>query len=410
MRRFLAIGLAFLLSTTLPGLAARPDAPERFIVGFDHTVGPADGSMLERHGAEVLRLVPNADLAVVRADRGHAFAEAIRAQAGVRFVEVDAPVFLEASSNDQYFNSHQWGPQAIQAPQAWDVTFGSLDVVYGVVDTGVDYLHPDLATAMWLNALDPPNGVDDDANGYVDDTLGWDCSDHDNDPNGYEQSHGTHVAGIAAARTNNAYGIAGVAQVRIMALKMFGSGSFNSAAAECIRYGADNGARVLGMSWFTTPSQAIDEAIRHAWAKGVVLVKSAGNQGNSGPVTYPGTLPEVIAVSALSRPGDVLASYSSTGSKVEVAAPGTGILSSIPVSGGSTGGLATPFHASFSGTSMAQPHASAVACLILSKNPALTNVEVRAILGSTADDLGAAGRDPQFGFGRINAHAAVLAA
>lgn len=183
---------------------------------------------------------------------------------------------------------------------------------------------------------------------------------------------------------------------------------FASAAAECIRYGADNGARVLGMSWFTSPSTAITEAIQHAWGRNVVLVKSAGNQGNSGPVTYPGTLPEVIAVSALASPTS-LASYSSTGSKVELSAPGSSILSTVPVTGGNVGG-GKPFYAVFSGTSMAQPHAAGVAALVIAKNPSLTNQQVRDILGATADDLGDAGRDVKFGFGRVNAHRAVLAA
>lgn len=387
---------------------AAPDAPARLVVGFDHVVGPADATWLEARGATVLRLVPNADFAVVQAERAHGFRAQVLGAEGVRYVEEDGLLQTEAEPNDLHWDL-QWGPAAIHAAEAWDVEPGSDAIVYAVVDTGVDLLHPDLATAMWQNLDElPGDGVDNDGNGYVDDTLGWDCGTNDNNPHPGPggDGHGTHVAGIAAARKDNVFGVAGVAQVKVMALKIFG-GNFNSAAAECIRYGADNGARVLGMSWYTNANTAVTEALQHAWSKNVVLVKSAGNQPTVG-VTYPGTLPEVIAVSSLSTPTG-LSSFSSTGPKVELAAPGGSILSTLPIASASLIS-ATPGNGYLSGTSMAQPHAAGVACLILSKNPSLTNQQVRDILASTADDIGAAGRDNQFGFGRINALAAVEAA
>lgn len=406
MRRVLAVGFVLLLATSIPGHAARPDAPARLIVGFDHTAGAADADLLAEHGATILRVVPNADFIVVSAARAAAFQQDARDLPGVRYVEVDGIITEESTPNDRLWNK-QWGPQAINADEAWDITFGSDQVIYGVVDTGVDYTHPDLLQAMWMNpGENPVDGVDNDGNGYVDDIFGWDCAAGDNDPQNTNNGHGSHVAGIAAARTNNVWGIAGIAQVKVMALKIFEGGSFNSAAAECIRYAADNGARVAGMSWYTSPSTAINDAIAYAWGKNVVLVKSAGNQ-NGGQVTYPGTLPEVIAVSALSNP-TTLASYSSVGAKVELAAPGSSILAPYPMQGNLN--PTNMGNAILSGTSMAQPHAAGVACLILSKNPALTNQQVRDILAQSADDLGAPGRDPQFGHGRINALAAVNAA
>lgn len=398
--------LVVLVSLSLMTLAppGSSSEPQRLIVGFHATVGEADGAFLSALGAESVHLVPNAPFAAVQVPAAGDFTARALADERVRYVEPDHPVYLEAHHPwplgdplDEHWGQ-QWGPQAVGAPAAWATTMGNREIVYAVVDTGVDYEHIDLRANIWLNLGELPGAIDADGNGYAGDVRGWNCAGNNNNPSD-AGTHGTHVAGIAGAHANNHFGIAGVAQIQIMPLRALGGPvGIASAAAECIRYAADNGAHVIGMSWWAPDSITIREAITHAWQQGSLLTKSAGNQYGGG-VTFPGYLDEVIATSALAS-ADALASYSSIGADVEVAAPGSSIYSLAP------GGL----YRHGSGTSMAQPHTAGVAGLIWSVNPALTNAEVRQILTETADDLGEPGRDPRFGHGRINAEAAVAAA
>lgn len=254
----------------------------------------------------------------------------------------------------------------VDAPEAWSITKGSRKVVVAVVDTGIDYTHPDLKNNMWINEkeLNGTDGVDDDGNGFVDDIYGYNANAGTGDPmDGH--SHGTHCAGTIGA-VHNSIGVAGViANVRLMAVKIFSDGGSTSTAAivEGIHYAADNGAHVMSNSWGGGgASQAISDSIKYAHSKGIPFVAAAGNNGsdNDKRANYPSNydIDNIIAVAAYQEDSKI-ASFSSYGQNtVDVAAPGVGILSTVPKGK----------YASYSGTSMATPHVSGVVALLLSLN------------------------------------------
>jgi subtilisin family serine protease len=234
----------------------------------------------------------------------------------------------------------------IDAPEAWGITTGSPGIIVAVVDTGVNYNHPELSGNMWINTGETPgNGIDDDRNGFIDDIRGWDFFDNDNDPMDFD-SHGTHVAGTIAARGNNAEGITGVMwNARIMALKIAGVEAFaaTSDIVSAINYAAANGARIINASWgrLAAPGETEDlrsilrGAIEAAGARGVLFVAAAGNEANNNDVrlSFPGgyTLPNIISVAATDQ-NDGLATFSNFGAaSVDVAAPGVSVLSTIPI-------------------------------------------------------------------------------
>ncbi len=292
----------------------------------------------------------------------------------------------------------------IDAEEAWNIHTGGPGAVVAIVDTGVDYNHPDIADNMWINEDEiAGNGVDDDQNGYIDDIYGYDFdsleqSQRDPDPMD-NTGHGTHCAGIAAARGNNSIGITGVSwKSRIMALKFIGSTTGTlSDASEAFYYAVDNGAKVISNSWgIEEYSYVMKDAVEYADANGVVVVASAGNS-NRDKAEVPALYEEVIAVAATDA-NDEKAYFSNFGDWIDVAAPGVDILSLKP-GGGTT---------IKSGTSMACPHVAGLAALLFSYSPELTEDEVRRIVEKSADDLGAAGKDYFFGNGRINAYRALL--
>lgn len=288
-----------------------------------------------------------------------------------------------------------WGLTKIDAPQAWDIATGS-GIVVAVVDTGVDHTHPDLATRLWTNTGETPaNSVDDDGNGFVDDIRGWDFAYGDANPSDVF-GHGTHVSGTIAAEVNNAEGIVGVAfDSRVMALKGlddFGDGT-SSSLANAILYAVDNGADVINASWGGYGSDsAIASAVSYAQSHGVVFVAAAGNETEDVAGLFPANLPGVIAVAATDSADDI-AYFSNYGNKLSLSAPGVSILSCL------TGGG----YIYEDGTSMAAPHVSGVAALLLSYWPLYTAAQVKSTLTQNVDDLGTPGFDSTFGYGRLNA-------
>ena len=295
----------------------------------------------------------------------------------------------------------------IQAPQAWDVTTGSPEVVIAVVDTGVDLTHPDLVNKIWHNlgemGLDAEgndrrtNGVDDDGNGYVDDWVGWNTVAGTGDVQD-DHGHGTYVAGVAAADTNNGQGIAGVSWgARIMPVKVLDSTGFGTYAqvAAGIIYATDQGARIINLSLGgTEPSALLEAAIGYAAAHGVTVIAATGDSGTSG-VSYPAAYPSVIAVGATDG-NNQIASFSTFGDAVDLVAPGVDVYSTYP------GG-----YAQFSGTSVAAAHVSGVAALLASLPAFDTPDKIRAALEATALDLGEPGWDPYYGFGLVQAYDAL---
>ncbi len=301
----------------------------------------------------------------------------------------------------------------IDAPEAWDITTGSTNIVVAVIDSGIDYRHPDLAANMWVNRaeLNGIHGVDDDDNGYVDDIYGYDFCNSDPDPID-DHCHGTHVAGTIGAVGNNGIGVAGVCwNVRIMALKFLaesGSGT-DSDAIECIDYAIRNGARIMNNSWGGGGfSQAVMDTISVANDAGVLFVAAAGNSAgdNDQYPEYPSgyDVPNVIAVAATGS-DDELASFSCYGAtSVDLAAPGMDILSTLPTYmtyAMLRSGYLTNYGVS-SGTSMATPHVSGALALLESYYPSLTAAQAKSRLLARVDPVPALGGKVLF-CGRLNA-------
>jgi len=279
--------------------------------------------------------------------------------------------------NDEFYRPYQWNLPFIGSERGWRVSTGDPAVIVAVVDTGVDLDHPDLRGRLvpGRNVLNPGAPPQDD------------------------QGHGTHVAGIIAARTNNHRGVAGVTwQCRIMPVKVLdarGAGNLFD-VGDGIIWATDNGAKVINLSLGNyVESRYLRDAVRYAFARDVVLVAASGNDAlpDSG---FPASYPEVLAVSAL-RPDRRLADYSNYGAAIDLTAPGDEIASTFP----------DDRYAALSGTSMASPHVAGVAALVRSVNPTLSNRDVIGLLIRTSRDLGRPGWDPLYGHGQVDVAAAL---
>jgi len=316
------------------------------------------------------------------------------------------------SPNDPFFNN-QWGLLKLEAPVAFDYVTGSEDVVAGIVDSGVDTDHEDLAPNIWVNPgedLDgngfieafERNNVDDDLNGFVDDFYGWNVWQNNNDIEdvGPDAGHGTHCASDVTAVTDNNAGVASLGwSARIMSAKA-GDGLYVYASAAGILYCANNGANVISLS-YGGPSYVSYEQniINNAWNGGAIIFASAGNENNSLP-HYPSSYDNVISVAATNQ-SDQKASFSCYGSSVDISAPGVSIMGAIP------GG----FYAQWDGTSFSCPMSAGLACLILAAEPEWTNVQIMNQIFETCDDIDAInpGYAGLLGYGRINAGNAITA-
>jgi subtilisin family serine protease len=347
----------------------------------------------------------------------------------VEYAEPLVRHYADLTPNDPSFAQQSFWKQ-IEAEAAWDVHRGQdgAEVVIGISDSGVAWRHEDLVDNIYRNlgedadrdgvvvvqesgawVFDPGdvNGVDDDGNGYVDDFVGWnflnDQGGQDNDPDD-PGSHGTHVAGLAAARTDNGIGVASIS----WNVKLLPTSAANSDSGDAIERGlasvvylAENGADVINMSWgSSTTSQLQGEVMAYAQGLGSLLVTSAGNERTSS-LQYPSALPGVVSVAAVNST-DRLTSYSNYGLSVDVAAPGgdglRGLRSTIPSGYGSK-----------QGTSMASPIVAGVFALVRSLHPQWSNQRlIEQVLGTaTAIDGLNAGFEGQLGHGRVDAFTAV---
>ncbi|MCF8241821.1 MAG: S8 family serine peptidase [Melioribacteraceae bacterium] len=350
------------------------------------------------------------------------------------YVEYAEPSYvdrLDATVDDPLYSSQQHLPQ-VNAEEAWDISFGSSDVIIGILDTGVDWDHEDLERSIWSNEDEiADNGIDDDANGYIDDIRGWDfvtgitnaypgedANDPDNDPMDFD-GHGTHVAGLAAAETDNGVGVATLAGgASIMPLRVGwhgtdGLGYVNSTfAAQAYTYAADNGARVTNQSSGNSGQVIIDAAF-YAFQNNVIIFESAGNSDDNTPSAL-GSQTFVMSVAAVDD-FDEKAYYSSFGEYVDISSPGgefqgssNGLLSTVVFPSDFYGGAK---YARFQGTSMAAPFAASLAALILSHEPELDNVDLYTRMQESADtsiyDI-----NPDYegllGAGRIDAYQALI--
>jgi thermitase len=298
----------------------------------------------------------------------------------LKFAELDQKVQINASSNDPYLGN-LWHLPKVGAMEAWDVTQGA-GVTIAILDSGVLTTHPDLID----NMVGGYNTVDQNTN--VADVCG----------------HGTAVAGVAAATVNNATGVAGIAgKSKIMPIRIAHYDSTNgcyayfSTVASGLIWAADNGARVANVSYSGVGgSSSVMSAANYMKSKGGLVFISAGNSNIDENVTNDGSMNAVSATDSNNNK----AYFSSWGNFVTLAAPGVGIMTT-----NRSGG-----YSSWNGTSFSSPLVSGVAALVMSARPELTGDQVQSILFSTATDLGAAGKDPIFGYGMVNAADAVIAA
>ncbi len=321
--------------------------------------------------------------------------DALKANPKVQLVQPDAKITAQLIPNDARF-SELWGMNNtgqsggafdadIDAAEAWDKATGTGQTVVAVIDTGVDYNHPDLKANIWTNTREVAgNGRDDDGNGYVDDVRGFDFFNNDADPMD-DNGHGTHVAGTIGAVGNNSIGVAGVNwRTKIMPLKFLGGdgSGYLSGAIDAVNYAVANGAKLSNNSWGGGPYDAtLGKAISNAATKGHIFVAAAGNdsQNNDAETSYPSgyNYDNIVAVAATDHL-DNLAYFSNYGvNTVDIAAPGVNILSTLP---GNTYG-------SFSGTSMATPHVAGALSLYWDANPNATYKEVISALYQSADTV-----------------------
>jgi thermitase len=313
---------------------------------------------------------------------------------GVEYAEPNFILKATATPNDPLFadeyglhNTGQTGGVSdadIDAPEGWDAAGlagfpGSGGARVGIVDTGIDQTHPDLAgkTAACATSYTSGTAIN---NGV--------CAD--------DNGHGSHVAGTISANTNNSRGVAGVSfnspLVICKALATAAGVGLTSDIANCINWTARQGVKVISMSLGGGDNATLKAAVQNAYAggNGVLLIAAAGNDGDS-TANYPAAYAEVVSVAA-TNDRDQRASFSNANADVEIAAPGEAVQSTF------AGGL----YLSLSGTSMATPHVSGVAAVIFGRNAGASAATVRSQLDAAVDDLGPAGRDASFGFGRVN--------
>ena len=389
--------------------SARAFAPGEVIVVLEQPASRADLRDLNRENdATVEEDLPRSDVNVIDLPPDLSVTEAVRAyedSPDVAYAEPNFRVFPSRAPNDPNYRN-LWGlnnvgqtggsPDAdADAPEAWNTMTGSPETVVGVIDEGIDVNHPDLKGNIWTNSGEVAgNRIDDDNNGYVDDVNGYDfanndASVYDPDPiSGKGDEHGTHVAGTLAAVGNNGIGVAGVNwDAQVASLKFLGpQGGYVADTVEAVNYAVAEGMDISNNSWGigSGRSKSLKDAIRRADDAGHIFIAAAGNGGpdgvgdsNDATPEYPASygLPNVVSVAA-SNDTDRLASFSNFGAtSVDLAAPGVGILSTLP--GGRYG--------RYSGTSMASPHVAGVAALIRSQDPGLDDAQVKAKLLRSVD-------------------------
>jgi subtilisin family serine protease len=351
------------------------------------------------------------ELALLRLPAGKDIAAAVRSLSTNNAVEYVEPNWIyqhNAATNDTYVaNGSLWGmygdasspanQYGSQAAEAWTAGHTSCTGVYvGVIDEGIYYNHEDLTGVVWTNPYDPVDGVDNDGNGYVDDTRGWDFDGGTNNINsgGANDDHGTHVTGTIAGVGNNGKGVAGVCTngAKVISAKFLGRrGGTTANAIKAVDYITDlktrHGLNIVATnnSWGGGGfSQGLQDAVGRADTAGILFIAAAGNDAydNDATASYPSNYPNanVIAVASITSTGS-LSSFSQWGeTTVDIGAPGSGIYSTVPVS--SKGNVVSGY-ASYSGTSMATPHVTGAAALYKSSHPGATAADVKAaILGS----------------------------
>ncbi len=331
--------------------------------------------------------------------------------------------------NDTYFSS-QWYLNKTSAPSLWDTTTGDSDLVVAVLDTGVDINHQDLSDNIWINKDEVAgNGLDDDGNGFVDDVNGWDFITNSSDPlpkfdgnwTAAGVHHGTAIAGVIGAMTNNGQGIAGLNwRVSIMPIRVLnGAGSGDTASVvQGIKYAMNNGANYINLSFVgDNQDDALDDIIAQATQKGIVVVAAAGNEGinlNKNP-RYPVCSPNVVGVGGVDQSDELITLSNGSGTTggsnfgsncIDLVAPANNFISTVfydPVHN-----LTAQYLGGWSGTSLAAPLVTGSLALLKSHFISLSGAEIVQVLKDTADSVDAVNPTyvGQLGSGRINLYAA----
>lgn len=366
-----------------PSMGAAPASSVLLVKPRAGTPEAATHALLSAQGASETARIPSLDLRIVRvpATAAEAIRRKLAADPAIEYAEADHPAQLLAGPDDPFYTAgSQWYLGTIGAPTAWTLSTGSDAITVAVVDSGVLTTHPDLAGKV---------------------LPGYDFVNNDSDPTD-DNGHGTAVAGLISAATNNATGMAGLSwnslilPVKVTAAN--GSGSY-SAIINGIVWAADRGARIINLSLGgTTSSRALQDAVNYAWGRNAVLIAAAGNNGNN-LAFYPAACRNVVAVSATTST-DTRPSWSNYGSYVDISAPGASVLTLYGANS----------YAYWDGTSFSSPITSGVATLVAAANPGLSNASAVDLLLANADDIGAAGYDVYYGNGRVNAGRAVTAA
>lgn len=375
MRKLASI-LLFLFILIFPlNVAAQAisDEGDRVILKFNTSSKAYKSSFFKKHNILTSENLKLNNTVVVRVPKGQAgkFSQIFKDERIIEYAEPDFIATSTLTTNDEYY-LNQWALPKINAPQAWDKTQGLSSIKIAIVDTGIDQTHPDIEGKVLARA-NFTNNPDIDNNG-----------------------HGTHVAGIAAALTNNTIGVAGLGfSSSLLSAKVldFSGSGYYSWISNGIVWAADNGAKVINLSLGgSSYSSTLANAVNYAWSKGAVVVAAAGNNKSSNPI-YPANLNNVLSVAATDN-NDQKANFSNYGTWVDVAAPGVSILSTYKGS-----------YAYLSGTSMATPLVSGLAALIFADNNNLTNSQVVEKMKSTADKIAQTGKFWESG--RVNACSAL---
>jgi len=376
-----------------------PIVPGEFIIKYKSSAKNSSVNVLNTVGATKLKDIQNTGMQLIKLDSSKNSTESFQSlknNPNVLWVEPNRVITVpkvikegndgplahirdaESFPNDPMFND-QYSHQLTHAQDGWKVSQGKADIILAIVDTGVDVEHPDLKgkTVPGYSAYPGQN------------------------PGKDLQGHGTHCAGIAAAITNNGVGVAGVSpNAKIQPVKVLGdngSGTY-AAVADGIAWAGTHGAKVLSMSLGgPSSSQAIEDAVNVALKNDVIVVAAMGNNGDAS-LSYPAAIKGVVSVGATDS-DDKIASFSQFGPHISVSAPGVKILSTFPTYKNAIG---MTNYGKISGTSMACPYVSGLSALVRSTFPELKGPEVRAKIEKSADDLGDAGFDPHYGWGRVN--------
>lgn len=422
--RKVLFGISFTLGLSV--FALQPEAkPGEFVIQLKQgQISALSAHALETQlGGQIIKKIPNSSIVLIKRnklEKNDFIIESLKNSPIVEIVEPNYIYRINNTPNDPKL-SELWGLKNvgqedssksvgvagvdIGAEKAWDIETGSDRVVVAVIDTGVDYTHPDLKANIWKNQaeLNGKAGVDDDNNGYVDDIYGYSFVGKKGDPMD-DHGHGSHVSGTIGASGNDGQGIVGVNwKVQIMGLKFLsadGSGSLAD-ALEAIKYATTMGVNVMSNSWGGGgASEIMKKAIEEANHKNIVFVAAAGNHSgnNDEEPSYPASydLPNVISVAAADNKGN-LAYFSCFGRKtVHVAAPGVNIVSSTPKG-----------YENMSGTSMATPHVSGVVALLLAHEANLSPLEVRDRLIKTSQPLSGLNKKVAAN-GMVNAYYALM--